>query len=49
MSEEPVRGARLREHNRQALDEDKPRRRSKSVKKMTEAEYDVWYIGHILA
>jgi hypothetical protein len=31
------------------VDEDKPRRRSKPVKKMTEAEYDAWYVGRILA
>lgn len=36
---------RLREHNRHALDDDKPRRRSKPVK-MTEV---AWYVGRILA
>ena len=40
---------RLREHNRQAVDEDKAAAQIKPVKKMTEAEYDAWYVGRILA
>ena len=48
MSEEPVRGAPTRAQSAgrgrgQAAAQIKP------VKKMTEAEYDAWYVGRILA